>query len=119
MGNYQRPLSIQVRAATGALIAGGMLFVGAAGVGFAAPGNNNGNHFGQIKHAGDAKQGGGNPGQGKGPGGGNTDGGSRTPADPETPTISDSFAVSFGGDGSDLLLCAAASVLSDSCPEDP
>jgi hypothetical protein len=116
MGNYDSPLSMRVRAATGALIAGGMLIAGTAGIGFAAAGNNNGNHFGNIKHVGNGKHGGGNPGQGKGPGDGNNGGALRIPTDPGTPTAG-SDVITFGG-GSSLLLCEGASVLAESCPED-
>lgn len=111
-----------MRAAVGALLAGGMLFAGPAAIGFAAPGTNsgdNGNHGG-----GNNGQGNGNTGQGNGPGGknsggsgnpggGNTGGGSGNPGGGNTGGGSGSFSGT-----SNFLICGLDDVVATSCPED-
>jgi hypothetical protein len=72
MAKHERPHSMRVRAAIGALIAGGMLFAGPAGVAFAEHGRgNNGNGNGNN---------GGDSGDNRGPGSALSDGGSCPPA---------------------------------------
>jgi len=99
MAKHQAPHLLRVRAVIGALIAGGMLFVGPAGIALAAPGGsegNNGNH-GQGnngKGQGNGGGGSGNDGGGSGNdgggsgnagGGGNGGGGSGSPGSPGNP----------------------------------
>jgi hypothetical protein len=86
MAKHETPHSIRVRAAIGALIAGGILFAGPAGIAFAAPGGsqgNNGNH-GQGNNGngnnGGGTGNGGNPGGPGDPGSGPGDVGAGTPA---------------------------------------
>jgi hypothetical protein len=86
MVKHERPHSMRVRAAIGALIAGGMLFAGPAGIAFAAPGGsqgNNGNHGQGNNGNGNNGGGGGGTGNGGNPGGPGdpgSDGGAVTPS---------------------------------------
>jgi hypothetical protein len=110
MARHERPHSTRVRAAIGALIAGGMLFAGPAGIAFAAPGGsqgNNGNH-GQGNNG----NGNGNNGNGGGTGNGGNPGG---PGDPGSGPGSDGGAVTPAQALSDGGSCPPGIYLPRSC----
>jgi hypothetical protein len=114
MAKHQTPHSMRLRAAIGALIAGGMLLAGPACIGFAAPGTNNGDNGNHGN--GNTGHGNGNSGQGNGPG--NPGGGSGNPGNPGTPTDPDGNVGNLSGT-SDFLLCGLDNVVATSCAEDP